>query len=145
METVFVQLFTLGFSDLSVVSLLLELFTLACIFPPIGSVLSRLLTTDDVTRRWACHRATVDRYRKAGLLRAVHVGHSGRLIRFRLEDIEAFEAANSHRGVADETMSMESASTGPAERKPADSMSATAKLARLRDREIAARNANRPA
>ena len=48
-----------------------------------------LATVDDLTRRWQCSRAAVYKFVEDGRLKATRIG--GRMLRFRRQDIEAFE------------------------------------------------------
>lgn len=51
------------------------------------------LRVDDLTRRWRCSKAVVYRFVEDGRLKAVRIG--GRMLRFRPEDVEAFERGES--------------------------------------------------
>jgi excisionase family DNA binding protein len=50
-----------------------------------------LKTVDDLTRRWQCSRAAVYKFVEDERLTATRIG--GRMLRFRPQDIEAFERA----------------------------------------------------
>lgn len=50
---------------------------------------SSLKTVDDLTRRWQCSRAAVYKFVEDGRLKATRIG--GRMLRFRPQDVEAFE------------------------------------------------------
>lgn len=50
---------------------------------------TELDTVADLTRRWKCSRAAVYRFVEDGRLKATRIG--GRMLRFRPEDVEAFE------------------------------------------------------
>lgn len=49
-----------------------------------------LLTREQVARRWGCCTRTIIRYEAQGVIPSIRLGP--KLVRFRLEDIEAFEA-----------------------------------------------------
>ena len=46
-------------------------------------------TVDDLVQRWRCSKAAVYRFVEDGRLPAVRIG--GRMLRFRPQDIDAFE------------------------------------------------------
>jgi predicted site-specific integrase-resolvase len=48
--------------------------------------MSELLTVSDLCQRWGCSPRTIERYRRQGLVAVKLAG-----VRFRLEDVEAFE------------------------------------------------------
>jgi hypothetical protein len=50
------------------------------------------LSTAQLTARWLCSGMTLRRWRKAGKLKALHIG---RQIRFAVSEIERFEAEAS--------------------------------------------------
>lgn len=54
------------------------------------AVASVLLSRDDVAKRWRCSTETVKRLDRAGKLRRVFLG-GGRIVRYRVEDVEALE------------------------------------------------------
>lgn len=56
---------------------------------------SALLTTSDVQKRWRCSGEQVRVLRRTGRLPYVRLGH---LIRFRIEDVAEYEAANLRCG-----------------------------------------------
>jgi len=63
----------------------------------------KLLTRGGVARRWDVSPRTIDRLRQAGKLAWVDIagGRSSRpTVRFKLQDIEMFEAAMRHERVA---------------------------------------------
>jgi hypothetical protein len=45
-----------------------------------------LLTVEDLQKRWRCSVRTIERYRRQGLVAVKLAG-----VRFRIEDVEAFE------------------------------------------------------